>query len=93
MSVADVKFHEFIYGLSENPLIAPTLEPHLTYTQRVIGEVLVRDEAPTDIWDQHEAILKAIATGKGDRAEQLVRTHLTQAAGFMIQRLRKAAPP
>ena len=93
MSVADVKFHEFIYGLSENPLIAPTLEPHLTYTQRVIGEVLVRDEAPTDIWDQHEAILKAIASGKADRAEQLVRTHLTQAAGFMIQRLRKAAQP
>lgn len=91
MSVADVKFHEFIYGLSENPLIAPTLDPHLTYTQRVIGEVLVRDEAPTDIWDQHEAILKAIATGKGDKAETLVRSHLQMAAGFMIARLKQQA--
>ena len=88
MIAADMKFHEFIYGLSGNPLIAPALETHLTYTQRVMGEVLIRDEKPRDIWDQHEAILKAIAMGDGERAEALVRTHLTQASGFMVNRLR-----
>ena len=88
MIAADMKFHEFIYGLSSNPLIAPALETHLTYTQRVMGEVLIRDEKPRDIWDQHEAILKAIAEGDGERAETLVRSHLTQAAGFMVTRLR-----
>lgn len=88
MIAADMKFHEFIYGLSGNPLIAPALETHLTYTQRVMGEVLIRDEKPRDIWDQHEAILKAVARGDGDRAEALVRSHLTQAAGFMVARLR-----
>jgi DNA-binding GntR family transcriptional regulator len=88
MIAADIKFHEFIYGLSGNPLIAPALETHLTYTQRVMGEVLMRDEKPHDIWDQHEAILNAIAQGDGNRAEALVRTHLTQAAGFMVARLR-----
>jgi DNA-binding GntR family transcriptional regulator len=87
MTLADVKFHEFLYGLSDNPLIASTLDPHLTYTQRVIGEVLTRDETPHNIWDEHEAILKAVASGKGERAENLVRTHLTKAAGFMIARL------
>ena len=85
---ADMKFHEFIYGLSSNPLIAPALETHLTYTQRVMGEVLIRDEKPRDIWDQHEAILDAIVKGDGERAETLVRLHLTQAAGFMVTRLR-----
>lgn len=90
MIAADMKFHEFIYLLSGNPLIAPALETHLTYTQRVMGEVLTQDEKPRDIWDQHEAILKAIAKGDGDRAEALVRQHLTQASGFMVNRLHKA---
>jgi DNA-binding GntR family transcriptional regulator len=88
MIAADMKFHEFIYALSGNPLIEPALETHLTYTQRVMGEVLIRDEKPRDIWDQHEAILKAVIKGDGDRAEALVRTHLMQAAGFMVTRLR-----
>jgi DNA-binding GntR family transcriptional regulator len=91
MIAADMKFHEFIYGLSGNPLIAPALETHLTYTQRVMGEVLIRDEQPHDIWDQHEAILKAITQGDGERAEALVRAHLTQASGFMVNRLRGKA--
>jgi DNA-binding GntR family transcriptional regulator len=91
MIAADIKFHEFIYGLSGNPLIAPALETHLTYTQRVMGEVLLRDETPRDIWDQHEAILKAIAAGQGERAEALVRRHITQASGFMLARLRGKA--
>jgi DNA-binding GntR family transcriptional regulator len=91
MIAADMKFHEFVYGLSGNPLIAPVLETHLTYTQRVMGEVLIRDEKPRDIWDQHEAILKAIAAGDGEKAEALVRAHLTQASGFMVNRLRGKA--
>ena len=56
-----------------------------------MGEVLIRDEKPRDIWDQHEAILKAVAQGDGDRAEALVRQHLTQASGFMVARLRGLA--
>jgi DNA-binding GntR family transcriptional regulator len=89
MIAADIRFHEFIYALSGNPLIATTLHTHLTYTQRVMGEVLVRDEEPRDIWDQHAAILQAIIDGDGDRAEALVRAHLTQAAGFMVARLQR----
>ena len=91
MIAADIRFHEFIYELSANPLIAPTLETHLTYTQRVMGEVLVSDEQPRDIWDQHAAILDAIAAGDGDRAEALTREHLGVAADFMVARLRGQA--
>ena len=89
MVAADMRFHEFIYGLSGNPLVAPALATYLTYTQRVMGEVLIRDETPRDIWNQHAEILDAIIAGAGDRAEALVRTHLTQAAGFMVARLRE----
>ena len=87
MIAADMGFHGFIFGLSGNPLIAPALATHLTYTQRVMGEVLVRDEKPRDIWDQHARILEAIAKGDAERAEALVRRHITQASGFMIERL------
>jgi DNA-binding GntR family transcriptional regulator len=85
---ADMRFHDFIYGLSGNALLAPTLAPHLTYTQRVMGEVLLRDEKPRDIWNQHAEILDAIANGNGDKAEALARSHIVQAAGFMLARFR-----
>ena len=60
MIAADLQFHDFIYRLSENPLIAPLMEAQWTSTQRVMGEVLMRDELPRDIWDQHEALLDAV---------------------------------
>lgn len=88
MIAADIKFHEFVYALSGNPMIAPALATHLTYTQRVMGEVLMRDEKPRDIWDQHAEIMDAIASGDADAAEALARRHITQASGFMVERLR-----
>ena len=88
MIAADMKFHEFLYSLSGNPLVGPSLATHLTYTQRVMGEVLLRDEKPRDIWDQHAEILDAICAKDAERAEALARQHITQASGFMVSRLR-----
>jgi len=88
MIAADLRFHDFIYELSGNPLIKPTMEAQWTYTQRVMGEVLMRDEQPRDIWDQHEAMLEAVMAGDAPRAEQMARQHVTQAAEVMIVRLK-----
>lgn len=33
------------------------MEVHWTSMQRVMGEVLTRDEKPRDLWDRHEAML------------------------------------
>ncbi len=90
MIAADMKFHAFLYELSGNPLVAPSLAAHLTSMQRVMGEVLLRDEKPRDIWNQHAKILDAIMKGDAERAEALCRVHITQAAGFMIERFRSA---
>ena len=92
MIAADMKFHDFIYELSENPLIAPSMDVQWTNTQRVMGEVLMRDETPRDIWDQHEAMLAAVMARDGAKAETLARQHITQAADFMIHRLRTEDP-
>ena len=88
MVAADMRFHEFIYALSGNPFVASTMASHWTHTQRVMAEVLTRDEKPRDIWDQHAQILAAIVAGDAARAETLARKHITQAAGFMVARLR-----
>jgi DNA-binding GntR family transcriptional regulator len=90
MIAADMKFHELIYRLSENPLIRLEMDAHWVQTQRVMGEVLMRDETPRNIWDQHEAILEAIIKGDAQGAELLAREHITAAAKFMIQRMRGA---
>ena len=91
MIAADLKLHDFIYGLSENPLIASQMQAQWTSTQRVMGEVLMRDELPRDIWDQHEAMLDAVMAGDGATAEALARQHIVQAAAVMISRLRSEA--
>lgn len=88
MISADMRFHEFIHDLSENPLIDATTESHWVYMRRVMGEVLMQDERPRDIWDQHAGILDAIMKGDAARAEDLARQHILQAANFMIMRLR-----
>jgi DNA-binding GntR family transcriptional regulator len=87
---ADMAFHHFVYSLSENLLVAPTMDNHWTYTQRVMGEVLMRDEKPRDIWDQHEALLQAIISGDGALAEKHAREHILAAADFIIERI---SPP
>ncbi|MDP4301408.1 GntR family transcriptional regulator [Leptothrix discophora] len=87
MIAADMKFHGFIHELSGNTLVAPTLAPHLTYMQRVMGQVLLRDDKPRDIWQEHERMLEAVASGNAALAEGLAREHITAAANFMVARL------
>ena len=91
MVAADRRFHEFLYELSGNPLVAPTMATYWTYTERVMAEVLQRDETTRDIWDQHAAVLDAIAAGDAEGAEALARAHITQAEEFMTARLRTSA--
>lgn len=88
MVAADIAFHEFIYSMSENPLIAPAMAMHWHYTHRVMGEVLMRDEQPRQIWDQHEAIFNAVVSGDGPAAERLARQHILTAARRIVLRLR-----
>ena len=86
---ADIDFHDFIYGLSGNPLILDTVRQQRHHLRRVMAAVL-RDDTriPGAVWDEHAAILAAIADGDERRAECLAREHVERAAGIFIGRLR-----
>jgi DNA-binding GntR family transcriptional regulator len=86
---ADLAFHRLIHELSRNPLISPTLNTQWTCIQRVMGEVLMRDETPDSIWAQHEEMLDAVIAADGDAAERLARDHITRAADIAIERLNR----
>ncbi len=87
MIAADMAFHNFIYELADNPLIGPAMETQWVNTQRVMGSVLISADKPRDIWDEHEALFKLVASGDAERAEQAARKHIQEAADFMIERL------
>ncbi len=80
MIEADMRFHLFLYELSGNSLIAETAALHWQHIRRVMGTYLQRAAAPEAIWDEHEAILAAVAAGDGERAERLARTHADESA-------------
>ena len=87
MIAIDMEFHFFLYGLSDNPLIAEISEPHWHYLRRLMGEILLHDEAPRDIWAQHEAIMHAVVAGKAAEAEALAREHIAVAARILLTRM------
>lgn len=87
MIAFDMEFHFFLYGLSDNPLIAEISEPHWHYLRRLMGEILLHDEAPQDIWAQHEAIMHAVVAGKAAEAETLAREHIAVASRILLTRM------
>jgi DNA-binding GntR family transcriptional regulator len=85
---ADMRFHKFLYEISGNKVIKETTGPHWRHLQRVMAEVLMRDETPRQIWDQHEEILEAVSQGDARAAERIARLHITRAADIYIARLK-----
>ena len=84
---ADMQFHKFLYEISGNRVIRDTTGPYWRHLQRVMVEILIRDESPRQVWDQHQAIIDAVACGDSRRAEIVARRHITLAADIYIERL------
>ena len=80
MMTADAAFHTAIYAASGNPLIAQTAQTHWHHIRRAMGAVLQLATMRESIWDEHEAIAKAIARGDEIKAETLIRQHGEEAS-------------
>lgn len=72
---ADLKFHNLIYTASGNLLLAQTANLHWRHIRRAMGAVLQETGVRAVVWDEHEAILKAISGGDLVRAERFARGH------------------
>ncbi len=90
MIAADMAFHHFLYELSGNARIAETVASNWSYLRCVMGAVLMTGTTPNDIWNQHEAILQAVAMGDAARAERLAREHIEHAAVGVLRNLKEA---
>ncbi|NPC55439.1 GntR family transcriptional regulator [Caenimonas soli] len=87
MIEADLAFHNAIYGASGNPLIEQSAQQHWRHLRRVMGAVLQHSRQREALWDEHEAIAKAIAAGNGDRAALLIEEHSQRASKNLAARL------
>ena len=84
---ADIAFHQAIYAASRNPLIAESVGRHWRHIRRASGAMLQAAGARATIWDEHEAILQAIARGDAARAERLARGHCEAASVHLCSQL------
>ena len=87
MVEADIVFHNAVYAASGNPLIARSTEAHWVHLRRVMGAVLQQSPQREAIWDEHEAIARAIARGEVERATRLIEHHGRQASANLQARL------
>ena len=76
----DMEFHRAMYSAAGNPLIAESAGRYWQHIGRAMGVALGPQRMGPSVWDEHEAILKAINRGDAARAEALARGHC-EAAG------------
>lgn len=84
---ADLAFHQAIYAASGNPLIERSAQLHWHHLRRVMGATLQQARQREAVWDEHEAIARAIAAGDGARAARLIEEHSAHAAENIAARL------
>jgi DNA-binding GntR family transcriptional regulator len=80
---ADMEFHQLLYELSGNPLIADTAALHWQRVRRIMGQHLQDSARFERVWDDHAAILDAVRRGDADAAERLSREHAEGSARLL----------
>jgi DNA-binding GntR family transcriptional regulator len=84
---ADLAFHNAIYAASGNPLIAESAARYWVHLRRVMGAVHRASRHRATIWDEHEAIAKAIAAGECEHAVHLSDLHIDRAKTNVVKQL------
>lgn len=83
----DIEFHANIYAAANNPLIEQTASIHWRHIRRAMGAVLQSSATRDGVWDEHEAIGRAIARGNAQQAEQLMSGHGEAARANLLRQL------
>lgn len=82
----DMTFHQFIYEMSGNPVIAQTTALHWHHIRRTMSSILQNDVRTfAGVWDEHQAILSAIFNGDEALAGRLAQQHAESAAEHLAR--------
>ena len=81
---ADANFHDWVYRLSANPLLLETMELYWKHLRRAMHGVLRRRSTRSQVWDEHQAILSAVAAGDASAAAALSLAHVRDAADRVV---------
>ncbi len=82
----DMAFHQFIYDMSGNPVIAQTTALHWHHIRRTMSSILQNDVRTFEgVWDEHQAILNAIFDGNEELAQQLAQQHAESAVEHLAR--------
>jgi len=73
----DQEIHQLVYRAARNPFLESTLERYFNLSLRLWYLVLDREVRLREAVDEHVELLKAILVGDGERAEQIMRRHVT----------------
>jgi DNA-binding GntR family transcriptional regulator len=77
---ADMDFHNLIYTLCGNSIIADAMNLNWRHLQRAMSKVLSIPGATLRVWKEHDQIFSAMVRGEADRAASLMRDHMEHAA-------------
>ena len=88
---ADLSFHEQLFELGGNPLIRTALTAQWKHTRRAMGALFQIPGRAGAAWDEHEAIVNAIASGDDQRAARLAQEHAESAGVLLAASLRSIA--
>lgn len=89
---ADLAFHRAVYAAAGNPLLMQSAEHHWNHIRRVMGAVLQKSATWTAVWDEHEAIVAAIAGGEPETAQQRALRHCEAASADLASHLPEDLP-
>ena len=77
---ADMDFHNLIYALSGNIIIADTMNLNWRHLQRAMSEVLSVPGTTLRVWREHDEIFTAMIRSEADHAAKLMREHMEHAS-------------
>ncbi len=73
----DQQVHRLVYRAAHNPFLEATLERYFNLSLRLWYLVLDREVRLREAVDEHVELLQAILAGEGDRAEDIMRRHVS----------------
>ena len=73
----DQRIHRTVYRAARNPFLEATLERYFNLSLRLWYLVLDREVRLREAVDEHIELLQALLAGNGDRAEDIMRRHVT----------------